>query len=272
MSSDPSEQSIWHLLTTGGVVMYPLVICSLASWVVIFERLWRYRKLGHDLRAFHLEALNALLRATDGRGNQATGAGNAHPTSHDNHTHGTTSVRQLEDVRRLCDRNPDLPTARVLSVAIERLSAGDSRIRSKWTEGMERRRQLINQELRQGLWILGTVGSASPFIGLFGTVIGILRSFQEMAAKGSGGFAVVAAGISESLIATATGIVVAVIAVMAYNAFQTRWGSLVIMIRVHAEEFAEILASFDPRNAPPSASLTGASTGRAPVVGGPSGH
>jgi biopolymer transport protein ExbB/TolQ len=224
--------------------MYPLLICSLGSWVVILERLWRYRKLGHDLRAFHLEALNALLRATDPRaGNPPQGAASPQAgAAFDEHT-----LRQLGDIRRLCDKNPDLPTARILAVAVERLSAGDPRIRNRWTEGMERRRQLVNQELRQGLWILGTVGAASPFIGLFGTVVGILRSFQEMAAKGSGGFAVVAAGISESLIATAAGIVVAVISVLAYNAFQTWWGSLVIKVRIHVEEFAEILSGFDSK-------------------------
>ncbi len=229
--------------------MYPLLICSLGSWIVIFERLWRYRKLGHDLKAFHLEALNALLRATEPRAGalaQQSGnpAGNApiHSQILMNDEH---ALRQLGDIRRLCDRNHELPTARILAVAVDRLSAGDPRIRNRWTEGMERRRQLVNQELRQGLWVLGTVGAAAPFIGLFGTVVGILRSFQEMAAKGSGGFAVVAAGISESLIATAAGIVVAVVSVMAYNAFQTRWGSLVILVRIHSEEFAEILSGFD---------------------------
>ncbi len=92
---------------------------------------------------------------------------------------------------------------------------------------------------------MGTIGSAAPFIGLFGTVVGVLESFQQMAVKGSGGFAVVAAGISEALIATAAGIVVAVIAVMAFNAFQTRWNGLVLTIRVHTEEFSEILSSLE---------------------------
>ena len=91
--------------------------------------------------------------------------------------------------------------------------------------------------------ILGTIGSSAPFIGLFGTVIGILRSFQEMAKTGSGGFAVVASGISESLIATAAGIVVAVVAVMSYNAFQIRWGRLTLLIRLQMEELAEMLDS-----------------------------
>jgi biopolymer transport protein ExbB len=207
------SQNVWGLITSGGFAMIPLVICSLIVWVVIFERLWRYLTLGAGLREFHLEALNALLRGDE--------AG----------------------VRRLCERNAAVPTASILSVALERLRSNDPRLRSKWQEALERQRQILNLKLRQNLWLLGTIGAAAPFIGLFGTVIGILRSFQDMARTGSGGFAVVAAGISESLIATAAGIVVAVIAVMAFNAFQTRWNSLVLLIKVQSEEIAEILGS-----------------------------
>jgi biopolymer transport protein ExbB len=192
--------------------MYPLVVCSFAVWAVIFERLWSYRKLGAALRSFHLEALNILLRG-------------------DRHT-----------LRGLCHRHADLPTSRLLMTALERLDSKDERLRSHWQEALERRRLAMNQELRANLWVLGTIGASAPFIGLFGTVVGILRSFQDMAKTGSGGFAVVAAGISESLIATAAGIVVAVIAVMSYNAFQTRWSGLVLTIRTQIEELSEMLA------------------------------
>ena len=106
---------------------------------------------------------------------------------------------------------------------------------------MERRRQLENQDLKANLWLLGTIASASPFIGLLGTVIGILRSFSDMAQQGSGGFGVVAAGISKALVATAAGIGIAVVAVMAYNAFQNRWGRLVLRVKLQTEELAELL-------------------------------
>jgi biopolymer transport protein ExbB len=149
----------------------------------------------------------------------------------------------VDALKNHCQRNAELPTARLLLVALERLHSKDSRLREKWLEALERKRQLLNLELRQNLWVLGTIGSSAPFIGLFGTVVGILRSFQEMAKTGSGGFAVVAAGISEALVATAAGIIVAVISVMAFNAFQTRWNHLILTIRVHVEELTEILAS-----------------------------
>jgi biopolymer transport protein ExbB len=201
----------WEMIRSGGFAMWPLLLCSLIAWAVILERLWRYRSLGADLRAFHMEAVNTLL------------------------------TRSPDNLRSLVSRHPELPTARLIQVALERMQAKDERLREKWVEALERRRQLINQELRQYLWILGTIASSAPFIGLFGTVVGILRSFQDMAKTGSGGFSVVAAGISESLIATAAGIVVAVISVLAYNAFQTRWNQLVLMIKLQTEELAEML-------------------------------
>lgn len=209
--------SVWGLIVAGGFAMYPLLLCSLAAWIVIFERLWRYRRLGQGMRVFHVEAMNALLRG------------------------------ERDALRSLCSVHPHLPTSRLMTAALERLGAKDERLRSGWQEALERRRQAINQELRQNLWILGTIGSSAPFIGLFGTVVGILRSFQDMARTGSGGFAVVAAGISESLIATAAGIVVAVISVIAYNAFQTRWSSLVLVIRLQTEELSELLAQLESR-------------------------
>lgn len=207
------NHTLLDLIRGGGFAMYPLLACSLAAWAVIFERLWRYSSMKRELESFHLEAMNALLR----KDNQALDA--------------------------LCERKAGLPTARLLKVAVSRVRSNDERLRSKWLDAVERSRHLINLDLKRNLWVLGTIGSASPFIGLFGTVVGILRSFQDMAKTGSGGFAVVASGISESLIATAAGIVVAVVAVMAYNAFQVRWNGLVVLIRVQTEELLEVLGA-----------------------------
>ena len=203
--------NLFSLLTHGGFTMVPLVVFSLVGWAVTFERVWYFRKLGNELRSFHLEVMNLLLRA------------------------------EYEAVKNLCSKNAELPTAQLLLTAFERLQAKDDRLKKTWVEALERRRQLVNQDLRKNLWVLGTIGSAAPFIGLAGTVIGILQAFGEMASKGTGGFAVVAAGISEALIATAAGIVVAVIAVVAFNAFQTKLSQLVLTVKIQTEEFAELL-------------------------------
>ena len=98
------------------------------------------------------------------------------------------------------------------------------------------------QHLRKHLWILGTVASSAPFIGLFGTVVGIIKAFESMAVSGTGGFAVVAAGISEALVATALGLGVAIIALVFYNYFQTRIGSLMALFRI---QVARVLRHFN---------------------------
>ena len=73
------------------------------------------------------------------------------------------------------------------------------------------------QEFKRGMGFLATIGSTGPFVGLFGTVFGIINAFQSMSVSGSGGIATVAAGISEALMTTGFGIIVAVIAVTFFN-------------------------------------------------------
>ena len=74
-------------------------------------------------------------------------------------------------------------------------------------------------QMKRGLGILATIGSTAPFIGLFGTVVGIINAFRGISATGSGGMAVVSGGIAEALVATALGIFVAIPAVVAFNQF-----------------------------------------------------
>ncbi|MBI2603398.1 MAG: MotA/TolQ/ExbB proton channel family protein [Deltaproteobacteria bacterium] len=74
-------------------------------------------------------------------------------------------------------------------------------------------------KLERGLVVLGTLGNNAPFIGLFGTVIGIIKAFHDLASNPQGGPSVVMAGISEALVATAVGLLVAIPAVIAFNAF-----------------------------------------------------
>jgi len=87
---------------------------------------------------------------------------------------------------------------------------------------LDRAVSLTSAEMKKGTGGLATIGSSAPFIGLFGTVIGIVNAFTGIAQSGSGGLAAVSAGIAEALITTAFGIGVAVPAVMAFNYFTTR--------------------------------------------------
>jgi biopolymer transport protein ExbB/biopolymer transport protein TolQ len=90
------------------------------------------------------------------------------------------------------------------------------------SRALERQAQREAQGMKSGQGVLGTVGSTAPFVGLLGTVMGIVNSFQSMAATGSGGLGTVSAGIAEALITTAFGLLVAIPAVMFFNYF-TGW-------------------------------------------------
>jgi len=88
--------------------------------------------------------------------------------------------------------------------------------------GCERARSLFTQELKRGLSIMATIATSSPFIGLFGTIFGIINAFRGMAMTGSGGIGAVAAGIAEALVTTAFGIAVAIIALWTFNSLNTK--------------------------------------------------
>lgn len=150
----------------------------------------------------------------------------------------------LEDGRAQCERSRS-PAADVFLAALVaatpraagRTSADPERIAA----AVERERQQANLKLRRNLWILGTVGATAPFIGLFGTVVGIMQAFHQMALSGQGGFAVVAAGISEALVATAGGIAVAIQAVVIYNFLNVHVGKLSVQLKLLVEEYLEIV-------------------------------
>ena len=89
-----------------------------------------------------------------------------------------------------------------------------------------RRLEAIGAELRRGMTVLASVGSVSPFVGLLGTVVGIIAAFQGIASTGSGGLGAVSAGISEALIETAFGLMVAIPAVLFYNYLSGRVSSI----------------------------------------------
>lgn len=104
------------------------------------------------------------------------------------------------------------------------------------------RREIIaaGATARRGLGVLATVGSTAPFVGLFGTIIGIVNAFQKMAAVGQGGLGVVSAGIAEALVTTALGIGVAIPAVWLFNWLTQRISRLLTEMECVAEELAVV--------------------------------
>lgn len=179
------------IIEQGGTVMLPLIACSVVSLAVVIERSWIVARATRRAASLHQSVINAWTQGG------------------------------LGDVRTLALRDPS-PLGVVYRAALAEVGdAADLRDRAARRYHGEQTRAL-----KRYVWLLGTIGSLAPFIGLFGTVLGIIRSFEDMAATGSGGFAVVAAGISEALIATAGGLLVGVLAIFAYNALMIRIGNL----------------------------------------------
>ncbi len=107
---------------------------------------------------------------------------------------------------------------------------------------LERQAAREVQIFKRGLGVLATVGSTAPFIGLLGTVMGIVNSFQSMAASGSGGLGTVSAGIAEALITTAFGLLVAIPAVMAFNFLQGWVDARSVDISESSNEFLDLVS------------------------------
>jgi biopolymer transport protein ExbB len=177
------------MIQQGWLATYPLIFMSIVSLTVIAERLWSLAglvgKTADLTRGMHGELTRGDLGA---------------------------ALQRAEAARRVAP-------GRVFAELVRQGGTLDSEELADL--GAERRFEEMEQ-LKRPLWILGTVASSAPFIGLFGTVVGIIKAFHSMAIMGSGGFAVVAGGISEALVATALGLGVAIIALIFYNYFQVR--------------------------------------------------
>jgi biopolymer transport protein ExbB/TolQ len=164
---------------------------------------------------------------------------------------------QLEEAVALERRFSDAPLARVMGPAIGDFTRGLSRLGPRANDPielelliqgisrtMDRAKKRELNGLQRGLPVLATIASSAPFVGLFGTVFGIITAFQQMAdpAKGGGGgLASVSAGISEALLTTAVGLAVAIGAVWFYNFFVTRLEQFTAIADDSAGELADRL-------------------------------
>src|SRR5450432_2201497 len=127
---------------------------------------------------------------------------------------------------------------------------------SKTSEAVTSQRSAAVLSCKRYLWALGTVVSSAPFVGLFGTVVGILKAFQSMSVAGTGGFKVVSQGIAAALVATAAGLLVAIYAVIAYNYFVSRIEGIAMQYKLFSEEFLAALGAHASRAATATASAS----------------
>ena len=189
-------------------VLWLLIVLSVISIGIIIERALFFHRLKIDFPTFNHEVSQKLM-ASD-----------------------------FDGVRQLCEDKASLESQVVLK---------GMNFRANGAEAMEMHMASFlvgeRQKLDSGLVVLGTLGNNAPFIGLFGTVIGIIQAFDDLAANPAGGPSVVMAGISEALVATAVGLLVAIPAVIAFNAYQrmvkrhmANADSMVKMLMAHVGE------------------------------------
>ncbi|MGC1679692.1 MAG: MotA/TolQ/ExbB proton channel family protein [Candidatus Binataceae bacterium] len=200
-----NQYGILAMIQQGYYATYPLLFISVVCLAIIFERIWSLRGI-MTRTAKSADTLIPQLR--QGNFNQALQATQARANASDRVFHTLISAAQTMDREHLEDLDDE-------------------------------RRYQESLELKRYVWVLATAGASAPFIGLFGTVVGILVAFQSMAIMGTGGFSVVAAGISEALISTALGLAVAIIAVIFYNYFSVKIENINAILRINADRLID---------------------------------
>ncbi|HUJ58962.1 MAG TPA: MotA/TolQ/ExbB proton channel family protein [Kofleriaceae bacterium] len=153
----------------------------------------------------------------------------------------------IEEARSACERSPS-PIADVFLVGYARLGRTKPELVAT---GVHRERLRVNQDLRARLWMLGTIGATAPFVGLFGTVAGIITGLGGFHSGQQVSFADVAGPVSEALIVTAAGILVAVESVVLFNFFSQRAARIATEMKLITDEFLELLLD-TPQDSQPS--------------------
>ncbi len=240
------SSSLTELIRHGGPTVIVLIILSIASVAVMLDRLAAFRRARRGSEA-DLERVRGFVR--EGKIAEARAALSAPHAS---------------------------VVARVLAPGLAELDGAPSG-RAGWFDQLERARGAMGRAaaealdaLEARLGFLGTLGSISPFIGLFGTVVGIIRAFEAIGRTGTGGLATVSAGIAEALVATAAGLFVAIPAVVAYNYFVGRLRRLALFLDNASSEVLDLVAKAAGQRPLPEASPRGVVTVPTSAVPGPS--
>lgn len=225
LHSSPSLLSLfWQASFVVKLVMIGLLLSSIWCWAIIADKLVLLSRVRRLIRGFEtsfwsgqsLEALyNEITHSESGRSSMDISC----PMS-------ALFVAAMGEWKRSLERNAGSPHG----------------LRSRIDKALEvsLNRQMERLEVR--LLYLASLGSAAPFVGLFGTVIGIMGSFQAIAGSKSTNLSVVAPGIAEALLATALGLLAAIPAVVAYNKFSSDFGKIGVQLEGFADEFSSILS------------------------------
>lgn len=212
METAETSSSLWDLMSHGGYAMVLIVLFSVVALAVAVERMIAQWQFTRRARALADTVGRCLQRGA------------------------------LSEARSACERSPS-PLADVFLVGYERLGRGNP---DHLESAVHRERMRVAADLRNRLWMLGTIGATAPFVGLFGTVLGIMDAMGRFKGDENVRFAMVSKPISEALIVTAAGILVAVEAVILYNFFNQRAARIATELKLLTDEFLEQLSELPP--------------------------
>jgi biopolymer transport protein ExbB len=196
-----------EIFQQGGITIYFLLLASLATVGICLERTVRLRRAGTDTLLF-LSKLTKYLK--DGR---------------------------VDEAVSLCERSHSAVAA-VASAGLARYGRSKEEIRDTLISAIATQNHLLSRNLA----VLATLATTTPYVGLFGTVLGIIRAFHDISVTGAAGAQVVSKGIAEALICTAGGLGVAITAVFAYNFFQNWLSRFELDFEVVSAELLHALA------------------------------
>ncbi|MBW3623307.1 MAG: MotA/TolQ/ExbB proton channel family protein [Armatimonadetes bacterium] len=205
----------FELIQRGGIVMYPLLLCSILALAVMIERAYALRRAAADHEALMVKLRNRLLEG------------------------------DLNGAIETCRATPG-PVARVLEGGLNASHLSLSAIERR----MEELALAETPELHKRLVWLDTIITVSPLLGLLGTVIGMVSSFQIIGSTGASHPTAITAGVAEALIATATGLSIAIVTLVGYNALTDRVRAIISNIELGATQLLNLLADLKEKDHP----------------------
>jgi len=202
-----AEKTFWEIFQIGGFTMYILLFCSLVSITILLERIIYYRKRSQTTRAeFMTRTAEALKKG---------------------------GIKKAKDI---C-KETFTPFSTVVCAGLQLHGHQEREI----ANAMEREITIETATLERYISIVGTIGNTAVYIGLFGTVLGIIRAFHDIAAAEAGGMSVVIGGVAEALVCTAAGLFVAIPAVIIFNYFTRKVGHFVDDMELCASELLDLI-------------------------------
>ena len=200
-----------QFIMKGGIMMYPLLFVSVVSMALIIERLMFFAKI-NNLDVALLQNTKHLL--TDNK---------------------------MEDLRAFLS-SQQTPVAEVLMTGIDNIdtSANDMDL------AMEQHAVSIIPKLESKLWLLDTIITMAPLLGLLGTITGMIKAFQIFSTNGLNQPTAISGGVGEALIATATGLIIAVFTLLFYNYFNTKVRRLIKDMEFASNEFLRMVKQAEP--------------------------